>query len=254
MPKPNARGALAALVPLIYQISRSICFRSRASEDEREDFESFLFATFLGNECRVLEQYRGEGSFAGYLRVAICRLLLDYRVRRWGKWRPSATALRLGEVAVELERLIERDGYSRGEAVRHLRSNRGVDRSELELLDLAGQLPNRPGRRFEGEEALEGLPARCGAGERTDRCVAEQEAARVRCALARALRELPPEERRLLVQRFDGASTVAEIARRSGASQRRLYRTLERILGDLRRRLETLGIDREAAQSVLGHL
>lgn len=252
MPKPNVRGALMALVPLIYEIARSICFRNRVSADEREDFESFLFATFLGNDCYVLEQYRGEGSLAGYLRVAVCRLLLDYRVRRWGKWRPSAQATRLGSVAIELQRLIERDGYTRWEAVRHLRINRGVALSEIELLELAERLPLRPTRRFEGEEALDEMASRCAGDQGADRYAAEEVAGQVRRALGRALAELEPADKDLLAQHFARGLSVAEIARRSGANQRRLYRRLERLLFGLRARLQALGVDQVMVRSVLG--
>jgi RNA polymerase sigma factor for flagellar operon FliA len=251
MPKPNVRVALTALVPLICEITRSICFRNRVSPDEREDFESYLFATFLGGDCRVLERYRGEGSLAGYLRVAICRLLLDYRARQWGRWRPSARATRLGAAAVELERLIERDGCTRWEAVRHLRVNRGVERSELELLDLAAQLRGRPARRFEGEEALAGLASEHPEDRTADRFTDREAAGRVRRALRRALAEIAPADRDLLTQHFASGLSVAEIARRSGADQRRLYRRLERVLLDLRARLETRGVDRALVRSVL---
>lgn len=251
MPRPSARRTLAALIPSIYQIARSVCARNRVGPDEQEDFESFIFAVFLERNCRVLRQFRGEGPLAGYLRVVIRRLLLDYRIQKWGKWRPSAQARRLGHVAMELERLIERDGFSRGEAVRHLRINRRVEESELELLDLAARLPHRVGRRLEGEEALEGLPSPCTGAERVDRCETHEALGRVRSALGRALAELAPDERRLVAQRYEEGLTVAEIARRSGEDQRRLYRRLERLLRVLRDRLLDLGVDRAAVRAVV---
>jgi len=254
MPKTGANHSFLALLPMILEIVRNVCALKRVAHEEREDFESFIFAAFLGGDCRALRQYRGDCPVAGYLRVVIRRLLLDYRVQRWGKWRPSAVATRLGPVAIELERLIERDGCSRWEAVRHLRLNREVERSDLELLELAEQLPHRALRRFEGEEALEEMPASSAGAEQPDRCVTAQEAGRVRTALGHALEELGPGERRLLAQRFADGLTVAEIARRSGENQRRLYRRLKRILGGLRSRLETLGVERGAVQSVLGYL
>jgi RNA polymerase sigma factor for flagellar operon FliA len=240
-----------ALVSLIYQIARSICFRRHVPPDERKDFESFLFAALLSDGRRVLHRYRREGSLAAYLRVVVGRLLLDYRVRRWGKWRPSARARRLGRTAVELERLIDRDGFSRWEAVRHLRINLGVDRSELDLLDLAGRLPRRPVRRFEGEEALLTSADSLPDSERPDRSMLEQEVERVRAAMGAAVAALEPQRRRLVAQRFVEGLTIAEIARRSGADQRRLYRTLEGTLGELRERMLRQGIDRAAVRSVL---
>ena len=44
--------------------------------------------------------------------AVIQRLFLDARIAKWGKWRPSVSARRLGGVAVLLERLLTRDGLS----------------------------------------------------------------------------------------------------------------------------------------------
>lgn len=249
MPKLRPQPRLLTYLPLIYQVVRSLCFRSRMTRDDRNDFESFIFAVLFGGGGRVVQQYRGEGTLAAYLYSVIGRLLLDYRVQRWGKWRPSAQARRLGRVAVELERLIERDGYSRWEAVRHLRLNLGVDRSELDLLDLAEQLPRRASRRFEGEEALRELPAV--ASEPSDRCLRDEETRRVRGALAAALEGIDPEGRWLVTEHYVDGLTVAEIARRSGRNQRQLYRKLEATLAELRARMESQGIDAAAVGAVL---
>jgi RNA polymerase sigma factor for flagellar operon FliA len=251
MSKRGSQRSFVALLPMICEIVRSVCALKRVAQEEREEFESFTLAVFLRNNCRALEKYRGDGPLAGYLRAVIGRLLLDYRTRKWGKWRPSAEARRLGRAAVELERLIERDGFTRWEAVRHLRINLGVPRSERELFELAEQLPNRPIRRFEGEEALSGLPGSSREGERTDRCVEGEVVSLVRTALRRAVDELGPEEKRLIAQHFRDGLSVADIARRSGANQRRLYRRLATILRGLRRRLELLGIDRATSRAVL---
>ncbi len=251
MLKLRPQPRLLTYLPLIYQVARSLCFRSRVSRDERDDFESSIFALILADGCQALRQFRGEGSLAAYLRVVIHRLLLDYRGQKWGKWRPSTLARRLGRVAVELERLIERDGYSRWEAVRHLRLNLGVELSEFDLLDLAEQLPRRASRRFEGEEALRELPAVTPESERPDRCLQDEETKRVRAALAAALAGIDPDRRRLVTLHFVDGLTVAEIARRSGEDQRQLYWKLEGALGELRRRMLDLGTDRAAVRSVL---
>lgn len=251
MARWNDRQA-RVLVPLIRRISRSICSRSGMIADEREDFESFLFEVLFAGDRGALGRFRGEGSIEGYLRVSIGRLLLDYRRRRWGRWRPSGQARRLGSAAVALERLIERDGFSRWEAVRHLRFNRGVARSELDLLDLAGRVAHRGARRFEGETVLAELPAPDDRSDRPDRCLDGEEAGRVRRQLGRALQDLDPCDRRLLAQHFAGGLTLAEIARRSGRNARPLYRQLERTLARLRERLSRAGIDAGVARSVFG--
>ncbi len=51
------------------------------------------------------------------------RLFLDHRNRQWGKWRPSAEAKRRGPLAILLERLVVRDGWTFEQAVETLRTN-----------------------------------------------------------------------------------------------------------------------------------
>ena len=95
-----------------------------------------------------------------YLTVVIHRLFLDYRIRLWGKWRPSAEAKRLGAVAIALERLIVRDGWSFEQAVEVLRTNHAVDESRDELYALHVKLsPCAPTRHFIPEDAARDVPS-----------------------------------------------------------------------------------------------
>ena len=72
---------------------------------------------FLERGYDVLRRFEGRSSLKTYLTVVVRRLLLDWQDHTYGKWRPTATALRLGPHAVHLERLMNRDTYSAVEAV-----------------------------------------------------------------------------------------------------------------------------------------
>src|SRR4030095_2054892 len=80
----------------------------------------------------------------------------------------------------------------------------------------------------------------------------EQEflAKRVRVALERAKQALEPEERLILKMRFEDAVPVADIARALHLNQKRLYRTIERLLASIGERLEAEGVSREDARQL----
>ena len=69
------------------------------------------------------------------------RLFYQYRVKEWGKWRPSAEAKRLGGDAITLEKLMTRDGCTFSEAARRM-----SDRAPAELEAIYYRLPPRQPR------------------------------------------------------------------------------------------------------------
>src|SRR5829696_5080480 len=99
---------------LIERIAVHACRRSRLRPEDKEDFVSLVHEKLLENDYAVIRKFerRENASFATYLNTVIRRLLLDYQNHLWGKWRNSAEAERLGEVAERLEELINRDGFT----------------------------------------------------------------------------------------------------------------------------------------------
>jgi RNA polymerase sigma factor for flagellar operon FliA len=183
--------------------------------------------------------------------TVVQHLFLDYQDHRWGKWRPSEEAKRLGPVAVQLDRLLSRDGYSLREASEILRTNHHVGMSPQELTDLAAKLPPRnPQRRIEGEEGLQSQPSL----EKTPvEVVLAREAAEkrrwVRGLLLEALAALPSEDR-LIVKMLERFS-VAEIARTLNLEQKPLYRRLKGIYATLRSTLESKGVRAQDITEIL---
>jgi RNA polymerase sigma factor (sigma-70 family) len=125
-----------------------------------------------------------------------------------------------------------------------LRLHYGIDGAEV--APLVGSLSRRtPPRRFVGlEEALE-LPA---ADSEDPLVQAErtQTSERVQAAAERAMQSLAPEDRLILRMRFEEALPVATIARVLQLDQKRLYRTIARILKQVRAALGDL-VPREQA-------
>lgn len=238
---------------LIEEIIAHSCRRSHFKREEAEDFGSLVKIKLLEDDCAILRQYQGKSSLRTYLTVVIKRLLLDYQDHLWGKWRPSAEAERLGPVAIRLERLLFREGYTLEEAIQILRINEKIEMSEAELRELAAKLPPRTGRHVDGEEGLEDEPSK---EPPPDEPVQEKERARIRrrvyMTLQGCLDALPKEDKLLVKDRM--RFSVAQIARLRGVDQKPLYRRLDKIYKTLKVCLGKHGVRRQDVVEVLGSL
>jgi RNA polymerase sigma factor (sigma-70 family) len=238
---------------LIDKIVCQACRRCPFSREEAKDFGQHVHEKLIEGNYSRIRQFRGRSSFKTYLTIVVQRLLLDYQNSVWGKWRPSAEAERLGEVAIWLERLIVRDERPLAEACQILRFNHRVEKTQAELEDLAAKLPPRNLRHFVGEEGLQAEPSR---DPRPDERLEARETGGIRrriyAALLRAIAELPPEDRLLI--RMWTEMKVADIARIRGVDQKSLYRRIDKILGKLKKSLEHQGIRRQDVEEILGSL
>jgi len=252
----SAESRFRAQLPVIETVIAQVCRRHHLASTEAEEFGSEVMLHLIERDYEVLRRFQGRSSLRTYLTVVIHRLFLDYRIRLWGKWRPSAEAKRLGAVAIALERLIVRDGWSFEQAVEVLRTNHGVDESRDELYALHVKLsPCAPTRHFISQDAARDVPSPTPAPDdnliRAERDFLEN---RVSLALERARQDLEPEERLILKMRFDDAVPVSEIARALHLNQKRLYRTIDRIFERLRTSLMGDGISAEDAGTLFGEL
>jgi RNA polymerase sigma factor for flagellar operon FliA len=175
---------------------------------------------------------------------------LDYRNRVWGRWRPSAAAVRLGPLCVRLEELLYRDGHSLREAIEVLRSA-GVRAPDKELTRLTSNIPLRvstvevPLDRLEvprgrRENESEDPPAR--SSDDDERVVA---------ALREAVQQLPSDDQLITKMRYWSDASIADISRAMRLEQKPLYRRLKSIERRLRDQLAARGIDRARALEVL---
>lgn len=241
----DPRELLAANIALIRQLVQRAARRNRLTESERQDFESWMWIRLIDNDFHILRAFQGRASLATYLRVVVQRSVLDFRTARWGKWRPSAHARRLGPRAVALERLILRDGVPPDVAASQLNAigdtlpsqrvaaRRGFDVPIELATDVAAPPETSP-----DEGVL--------AAERRDTAQA------VARALARALASIPAADRRLLWLRYGARLTVAQIATRLGENQRCLYRKLTQLHAAIRSRLEGAGLKWSHVAGVIG--
>jgi RNA polymerase sigma factor (sigma-70 family) len=238
---------------LIEGVLTLICRRHRLAGMEADDFRSIARLKLVDNDYEVLRKFEGRSSLRTYLTIVLDRVFLDYRNAQWGKWRPSAEAQRQGPVALRLEQLLSRDGYTFDESVEILRTQYRVRESRDTLYQIASRLPLRASRKAHGEEAIRHIedPA-----PPPDVTVARQQlrprAVAARAALERAISRLDSEERLIVRLRFVNGLGIVDIARSLGVEQRPLYRRVEQILARLRRSLETDGFGADEAGALVG--
>ena len=228
-----------ASLPEIERVSRFIARRQRLSGSEAQDFLSEVNLAFVRGDYSALASFGGRSSLRTYLTTVIQRLFLDHRRKLWGKWRPSAEALRRGPLAMRLEILLYREGLSLDAAFETLRANFSCEESREDLAELAQKLPARTNRRamMEGGGNLDTVPA--GDLDSPDvQLEGGNTSARVQGFINEVMQALDPQDRIVLRMRFEDDVSVADIARTLHLDQKRLYRRIEDLLSGFRKSLE----------------
>ena len=238
---------------LIERIVRTTGRRRHLSAPEREDLASFVNLRLIEDDYAILRRFQNRSRLWTYLTMVIERLSLDFCTEKWGRWRPSAMAERLGAVAVRLERLVTRDNYTLDEAIEILRTNHDVEQSDAELRRIWEQLPTRTRTITVGEEAA----AEVIGDDSSEAHVADFELRtrieRLQRALKAALDAIPAHDRVVLALRFDEALTIVEISRVTGSSVPTLHRRLEKSVKHLRSALAAAGFGPREIASLIGH-
>ena len=224
---------------LLGEVIRAVVRRGRLQPSDGEDFSQSVQLKFLESGYEALARFDGRSSLRTYLTTVVWRLLLDWRIAAYGKWRSSAAACRLGPQAVRLDRLLNRDGMTVDEAVQVASQAPGA-LPEGVLRLIADRLPRRRRHIRVADDALQlvarEFPDPVEARERAMR------ARRARIALGQAFNHLDPDERRLICLRYRQSLTVREIARLLNVDAKRLYRTFDRVVGKLRRDMRVSGV------------
>jgi RNA polymerase sigma factor for flagellar operon FliA len=247
-PAQDLEQTFLASLPLVDRIVAIQARRHGFAAADAEEFGAWARARLMADDYAVFRKFGGRSSLQTYLVTVLVNLLRDFRNSRWGRWRPSAAARRLGPTAVRLEELVVRDGMPFREATEVLRSG-GVVLGDRDLARMAAALPARS---YSGEVGLDVAAELPDAGAVAGALAVERETAH---AVERTLRDLvaalPAEDALVLRMRFWDDVSVADIARALGLDQKALYRRIERLQARLRESLAARGIDRAAAVDVL---
>ncbi|HEX6372322.1 MAG TPA: sigma-70 family RNA polymerase sigma factor [Longimicrobium sp.] len=247
----NAERLLLDNLGWIERACAALARRHGLSGDEADDFLSWARMRLLEDDYAILRKFRGECAVTTYLTIVLATLFRNYRVREWGSWRPSAAARREGPLAVRLEALVKRDGWTLEEAGERLRTAGTTALGDRELAALLARLPaHAPPRGVPaGDAALADAPSPDAADAGVLRGEADARRTGDEAALHQAVERLLPRDQVVFRMRFWEGLSVAQIARGLGVPQKGLYRRIERALARMRRDLErggmTLGRVRE---------
>ena len=233
---------------LIERVTAWVCTRRCLRGADAEDFASTVKLRLIESDYEVLARFEGRSSLKTYLTVVVNRFYLDYQTQRFGKWRSSAEARRLGPVALRLEALLYRDRLPFEEALGVLQTDVRVGETRDALHEMSLKLPRRNPRRDVVGGEPEPSEARDGHSllDQADR---EALARKIFLVLTRALGRLPARDRIILRLHIEDGLTLAAVAKSLGEAQKALYRKRDALLNQLRVELEADGIrDRDARE------
>jgi RNA polymerase sigma factor for flagellar operon FliA len=247
-PPTDAEHVFLSNLPLIERIIGIQVRRHALGQSDAEEFASWAKARLIANDYAVIRKFAGRSALATFLTTVLANLFSDFRNSQWGRWRPSAAAIRHGPIAIRLEQLLYRDGHDLREATEILRAT-GLDLPAADIARLAAKLPVRETNdeipldkvlRTEQEPTTE-----AGDWERAEATATTEK------IIQDVIGELPPEDALIIRMRFWNDQSIADIARALRLDQKALYRRVEAIRLRLNRELASRGIDRAAAADLL---
>lgn len=223
--------------------------RHLLSPDTAEEFSSWARLRLFEDDCAVLRKFRGQSSLRTYLTTVLLHLFLDWRNAQWGRWRPTAQARRSGPLAIELERLVLRDGRDFDEAVELLVST-GAAASRAECDQAWAQLKRQPVRKMTTTEVLVEVAARDDAQARVDFESMQEKAGRAAGALRQALRRLDDQEQVILRLCYVNRFTAKQIGAVMDLEAKPLYRRIEQIEAKLGALLMAAGVSKDEVRDL----
>lgn len=238
---------------LVDQIVRTTGRRRHLSATEREDFASFVRLRLVEDDYAILRKFQNRSTLWTYLAAVVERLSLDFCVAKWGRWRPSALAERLGPIAVTLERLVTRDSHTIEEAMEIVRTHHDVGKTYAELRRIWDQLPVRVRTTEVGEAAASTVSSNDRSETEVEDGDRQKDIDRLQRALQTAFGQIPPQDRVVIALRFDQDLSMVQIARLTGSSVPTLHRRLDKSVKQLRLALTSEGFDPRDIAGLIGH-
>jgi RNA polymerase sigma factor (sigma-70 family) len=227
--------------------------RHHFSHVELQDFAGYVHLELLKDDCATLRKFQNRSSWWTFLTTVIEKLALDFLIQKWGRWRPSTMAEKLGPAALLLDRLVNRDGHTVEEAMEMARTNHGVGLTDAELRAIWDRLPARTRMIEVGEELAVEMAAAETSEVHVDEAARTQEARRLERVLHAAFEALAAQDRVIIALRFDHELSAAEIAGVMNVSVPTVHRRLDRSLKELRATLARGGFDPREISALIGH-
>jgi RNA polymerase sigma factor (sigma-70 family) len=226
----------------VAQAIRTAAWRLRVRPEDRCDFGHDLLVALI--ERDALAKVDQSLTAPAFIARVVNNLAIAWFRRRTGRWRPSAVARRLGRQAIRFERLVDRDGWQRTDALQSLGPDHVDPRVEGRLSPRV-----RTNGIWQSEFRRTVLPAPDGTIEQLE---AAGDAARVRNALRSACRRLGLADQAILSLRFLHGMTMREISTRLGFSAEQVSKRFQRAKRRLRAELRSRGVGPTEADACIG--
>jgi RNA polymerase sigma factor (sigma-70 family) len=236
---------------LIDRVIAWVCHRNHLNPTDSEDFASHARLTLIEDGYAILGKFQRRSSLKTFLNITLQRIYIDYLIAERGKWRPSAAAVERGRVAILLEQLVIRDGYTVDQAFEILTTNHGFDITRAYVETIVAQLPARPRRREESDERLDQHPAAGSADSLLEEGERRRAAERVLRLLHEQLALLAERDRLIMHLHFADGMTFAQIAGVLQLDQKALYRHKDALLKQLQDALVQAGVNRTDVRNLL---
>ena len=164
-----------------------------------------------------------------------------------GRWRPSETARRLGDTAIELEKLTSRSHHTFDEACHIIASNPQNRLSRNQLYDLYAQLPQKEASIRPVDDPEEALRTVAAPSAQASESLEQHRLHSVQDKLDLIVGEmrgsLSPEDRLMLKMAFEDDLALSEIARGLGKERAAVDRRIKKILTGFKEQILAKGIN-----------
>jgi len=227
----------------ISEVISIICRKHAMRGDEEKDFAQQVHLQLIENDYKILRSYKGNSSLKTYLHTVISRIFID-QVRV--KWHPSAEAKRIGETAVELEKLIYRNQYSVHEACQILAANPSTAIDENAAHDMLGRLHVRTPRLNKVDDSEKRLLILPDPAPDPETLIAHKQFLRKKqqmiAIIGNIIPSLSTEDKLLIKLLFLSGHRISEIARLLGKDDHQLYKRTKSILQKMREAVADAGL------------
>jgi RNA polymerase sigma factor (sigma-70 family) len=252
--KDEAEAIFLRHLAAIERLTANACRQSRIAGDEIDDLTSHVKLALIQGDYAIIRKFQGRSSFTTFLTTVIRRLISQYQIKERGRWRPSAKAKRLGQLAMTVERLLTREGWSISEVAREV-ARRHPGCATGDILEIAHQLPQRHGRPQQ-VSISDHLHTVIDADDPLQTILNRELSLRATRAvnlLQTAIATLSVLDQTILRKRFLAEQKVRVIADSLQVSPRKAYKRLYASLSLLRLRLEEQGFMRREILDLTGH-
>ncbi len=260
----DPKAAWDRLVDDYSDLILSVIARYTRDFDTRMDAYLYVLEELKAQDFRRLRHYNEAAgprpcSFATWLKLVVRNLYFDWFRHEHGRKSLPKEIQKLGALEQRAFKLVHWEGYSAHEAFHILKSelpDLRYERFIQRLADVEGKLTaiNRAKIRRDIERARgplsldmdeEGPPLEARAEVEVSTPEDDAALAERREALWRLIQDLEAEDRLLVRLRFFEGLTAKQIASAIGSPDpMAIYRRIERVCIDLRRRAKAMGIDR----------